>query len=340
MKDRVSGNPGQYKAIITAAELEKLQNGEQFVITLTRNDLPTVTGTPYNKASVLPDDLAAIICPDIEDPTPANAFASLLPINGKKAMAADLPMGGFVVTDLAEPEDDSDAANKRYVDRYAYHENFLDNSDFTNPVNQRGATSYSAAGAMTIDRWKNYNTSGLTVDISDGCMALTNTASAARYLTQTIPRRLDGKYLWFIACLEDGTVYVVMGTVPANDVTSAYSITSGVRGDGFILGLKKTADQYVEARLGLQGNKSVRLKWAMLYEWEELPMTETITGDFSDRVPEYRPKGYFTELMECMRYYQIRSTNDVAAVDMRPPMISDSPDISETTGGYAYSAEI
>lgn len=77
MKDRQSGAPGQYKAVITAAELQKMQTGEAFVITMTRDDQPLVEGTPYNKASVLPDDLAEQICPDILDPTPADAFRAL-----------------------------------------------------------------------------------------------------------------------------------------------------------------------------------------------------------------------------------------------------------------------
>lgn len=74
MQDRQPGAPGQYKAVIDAAELQKMQAGEQFVITMTRDDQPLVEGTPYNKAAVLPDDLAAIICPGVLDPTPADAF--------------------------------------------------------------------------------------------------------------------------------------------------------------------------------------------------------------------------------------------------------------------------
>ena len=77
MKDRVPGAPGQYKAVISEAELQKMQAGEQFVITMTRDDQPIVEGTPYSKAAVLPDDVAAQICPDIEDPTPADIFRSL-----------------------------------------------------------------------------------------------------------------------------------------------------------------------------------------------------------------------------------------------------------------------
>lgn len=340
MKDRVSGKPGQYKAVITAADLEKLQNGEQFVITLTRDDQPSVTGTPYNKASVLPDELAAVICPDSSDPTLADALAGLLPTNGGKAMTANLKMGGFQVKDLADPEDYYDAAHKRYVDKRVYHENYLDNSDFSNPVNQRSEASYSTANEFTIDRWKNYSTSGLTVEISDGCIALTNTSSAARYLYQVVPRRLDGKHLWFAVCMEDGTVYAVMGTVPENEVTSSYSITSGNRGEVLTLGLRKTTDQYIQVRLGVLNGKSVKIKWATLYEGEQLPTTISVSGDMSAYVHNYIPKGYSAELMECMRYYQIRSTNDVAAVDMRPPMFSDSPEITSVTGGYAYSAEI
>lgn len=77
MKDRVPGAPGQYKAVISEAELQKMQAGEQFVITMTRDDQPIVEGTPYSKAAVLPDDVAKLICPDIEDPAPADALLAL-----------------------------------------------------------------------------------------------------------------------------------------------------------------------------------------------------------------------------------------------------------------------
>lgn len=77
MTDRQPGAPGQYKAVIDAAELLKMQAGEQFTITMTRDDQPLVEGTPYNKASVLPDDLALKLCPGVADPTPADAFNGL-----------------------------------------------------------------------------------------------------------------------------------------------------------------------------------------------------------------------------------------------------------------------
>lgn len=87
MRDRVPGAPGQYKAVITAAELLKLQSGEQFTITLIRDDQPITEGTPYSKAAVLPDELARQICPGIEDPTPADALRQLSSAVGDKASA-------------------------------------------------------------------------------------------------------------------------------------------------------------------------------------------------------------------------------------------------------------
>lgn len=77
MTDRVPGAPGRYNANLPNGELQKLQNGEPFAITLTRDDAPIVEGTPYSKASVLPDELVAVLCPDLEDPAPKDAFAAL-----------------------------------------------------------------------------------------------------------------------------------------------------------------------------------------------------------------------------------------------------------------------
>ena len=117
MNDRQPGAPGQHKAIITAAELQKMQAGKQFTITLTRDDQPIVEGTPYSKAAVLPDALANIICPDEIDPTPADALRALMPRNGKAAMTGNLPMGGKKVTELGNPTEDGDAVSLGFANQ-------------------------------------------------------------------------------------------------------------------------------------------------------------------------------------------------------------------------------
>ncbi len=95
MTDRTPGAPGQYKAVINEDQLAAMQSGKEFVITLVRDDQPVVEGTPYSKDAVLPDYLATALCPDIEDPTPAQALAAL------KSLADNLETSkitGFNVT--------------------------------------------------------------------------------------------------------------------------------------------------------------------------------------------------------------------------------------------------
>lgn len=78
MTDRRPGAPGQYTMTVDASEAQKILTGEPVTVTLVRDDQPIVEGTPYNKASVLPDDLAAKLCPAVVDPTPADAFNGLI----------------------------------------------------------------------------------------------------------------------------------------------------------------------------------------------------------------------------------------------------------------------
>lgn len=78
MTDRQPGAPGQYTMTVDASIAQNILIGEPVTVTLTRDDQPIIEGTPYNKASVLPDDLASKICPDTDDPTPADAYSGLL----------------------------------------------------------------------------------------------------------------------------------------------------------------------------------------------------------------------------------------------------------------------
>lgn len=106
MKDRVPGAPGQYTASVATGEFAKLENGKPFSITLMRDDQPLVEGTPYSKAAVLPDEVAAALCPGVEDPTPADAFKALADRTKAKAgfiypLASETVPEGFLLCDGA-----------------------------------------------------------------------------------------------------------------------------------------------------------------------------------------------------------------------------------------------
>lgn len=119
MTDRQVASPGQYKAVVSAAELVKMQSGEEFVVKLTRDDQPLTEGTPYNKESVLPDELAKVLCPDVIDPTPADALAALLPLLGG-VMRGNIAMGDNKITDLADATNSTDAVNLRSAQYVAF----------------------------------------------------------------------------------------------------------------------------------------------------------------------------------------------------------------------------
>ena len=76
MKDREPKCPGQYKASISTDQIEAMNSGNEFIIKLTKDDQPSEVGTPYNKESVLPDDLANALGL-VGDPTPADALRAL-----------------------------------------------------------------------------------------------------------------------------------------------------------------------------------------------------------------------------------------------------------------------
>lgn len=94
MTDRQPGAPGQYIMQVPADETQKLLVGEPVTVVLTRDDQPIVEGTPYNKAAVLPDNLAARICPTVPDPTPADALNGL----SKKKIQSTLIAAGWVLS--------------------------------------------------------------------------------------------------------------------------------------------------------------------------------------------------------------------------------------------------
>lgn len=187
--------------------------------------------------------------------------------------------------------------------RKAAPRNLLDNSDFRDPVNQRGQASYT--DECGIDRWRVWNSDMLTVNSG----YITVNGSVFQYF---LPPVVQNSVHTLAAKKTDGSI--LLYTKNPHEV---YSMADNGLG------------------LGLDGNVVIRLPtgsylWAALYEGEYTAET----------LPEYQPKGYGAELAECQRYYQVRSANNIAAVDMRPTMRLSSPTITSVTGGYAYSADL
>lgn len=160
--------------------------------------------------------------------------------------------------------------------------NLLDNSDFTNLVNQRGWSSGTqvAANAYFIDRWRSASAQSPTIS--------QNGITASGEIYQLFSRTgLVGKTVTAAIWLSDGTVITGHGVVPAD---TAWLNFINANANNAHLILTNVDANMLRFRITPNG-KTVR--WAALYE-----------GAYTaENLPSYQPKGYAAELMECQRYY-------------------------------------
>ena len=265
---------------------------------------------------------------------------SAMPTTGG-AMTGPINMNGQPISGLNDPTEDTQAARKGYVDasvRKAAPRNLLDNSDFRNPVAQAGIPGMHGSMRYAIDRWI-ANTA--TVTRQKNCLRASGKAWTAE-LRQFVDGvgTLHGKTLTFAVKLRSPMESVYIGIFPSDNngmIEGAYrTLWFSAKSDWDVAVVKCTIPAEATALYVAINNPNdgvdnyYEVEWAAIYEGEYTAET----------LPEYRCKGYGAELAECQRYYQIRSANNIAAVDLRPTMRLSSPTITGVTGGYAYSADL
>ena len=245
------------------------------------------TGSVSAVAGISPD-------PDGNVPLTADDIGALSDNGGD--LTGELRMNGQPISGLNPPTADDHAANMGFVNQQvkkAAPRNLLDNSDFTNPVNQRGQTSYTPTGAerYTIDRWiglKNTN-----VYVVNGGIEISPNATSGRGFKQILenPSLLANKVVTFVVKFTK----VVGGTgVYIND---GEQIDTSVSEPGVFLVTKKISSNVnsIFVQIGANGSTDagrIGIEWAALYE-----------GEYTlETLPEYRTKGYAAELAECQRY--------------------------------------
>ena len=260
---------------------------------------------------------------------------SALPATGGD-MTGPINMNGQSLSGLNPPTQDTEAATKGYVDtakneaathadnaamaakneaiaytntqlKKAAPRNLLDNSDFTNPVNQRGYTKwtpeaaptdgtadpntyYSFGAGYTIDRWK-CDTGNLIVSVEDGYLKIIPLDTHNYVQAVADIEALRGKKVT-LALKYSGNLNCVLGYY-ANGSMSYYNCS---KYDGLNIGTVTIPEnaEAISIFLQPQDTNECRLYWAALYEGEYTAET----------LPEYQPKGYGAELRECKRYYQ------------------------------------
>lgn len=186
---------------------------------------------------------------------------------------------------------------------YIQPRNLLDNSDFRNPVNQRGQTSYFGSG-YTIDRWEN-NSAACKLTVEDGYIHMQNsgsTSTATQFIRQKIenPSALIGKTITIAARVKGNCRLGCEGiglTYPSY-VNCADWTTITLTVD-----ISAMTDSYIAAMLQGSNKSEWYCSWIALYE-----------GAYTaETLPPYVPKGYAAEFAECRRYYK-RFTSPNSAI--------------------------
>ena len=225
--------------------------------------------------------------------------------------------------------------------------NLLDNSDFRNPVNQRGNTSFSQRKRYWIDRW--FTENDVYLDIKTGCIGINATGSNFGGLVQKTENLslYDGKKLTLAVCAKSNggklrLAFPYVGekaNIQLNNAWGIYTYTVTFR-----------ANQ--ENSIGIYSESGLMdVQWAALYEGEYTAET----------LPEYHTKGYAHELLECQRYYLhsigfgspvvFQATNNVAFVNIYTPvkmrtnptatiLTTDSIVTKDWTGGVVGIASV
>jgi len=205
--------------------------------------------------------------PSAHTHTPAQAGA--LPANGTAADAAKL--GGK-------------------LPKYYYRpRNLLVNSWFADPVNQLGQSEYSGLKYM-IDGWKG---SPCELAVNDGSITVGKGSNSYGLLAQFTPQLTAGKTYTLAAQNSAGEI-VTLTFVPQVGMANmeAYFSTPG----HFVTARYSTTSKTFYVAVSAASGNPLHLVWIALYE-----------GSYTKaELPEYVPKGWTAEYLDCVReYYRI-----------------------------------
>ena len=239
-----------------------------------------------------------------------SAAAILLDANDVGALAPDGD-GSNVTAAFTEAEQDADIASgeklsvlfgkikKRFsvVNKLvngAVYPNLGTNTNFPNPVNQRGATSYTGDGTSPycIDRWRISN--GTTYTVGTFTLSAATYANRACGMWQT--NEMGAHQLSIgddvtVSIYANGKLYTPTMKVIDRGLYDAFTnVPAGYDCDDFEIVLCTYAGNNTVYNLGIYPKKPLTVNYI---KWEK-----------GSVATPYVPKDYGAELAECLRYFQ------------------------------------
>lgn len=207
--------------------------------------------------------------------------------------------------------------------------NLLINPDFR--VNQRGQNEYSTG--YTVDRW--YSPGKCSAAPISGGVKLTSTVTASS-TTHAFWQNFEfplppGKYTLSLKAADVTGVWAarIRTVTAAGDYVDSYYTPRLQAGINSVT-VDLSDSEYISAvsigfNKGTEAGNSLKLAWAKL--------------EGGSLATPFVPPDYAAELAKCQRFYQVRTTNDIDPLDIRPSMRTIT-DIKAVEGGYAYVAEL
>lgn len=207
--------------------------------------------------------------------------------------------------------------------------NLLINPDFR--VNQRGQNEYSTG--YTVDRW--YSPGKCSAAPISGGVKLTSTVTASS-TTHAFWQNFEfplppGKYTLSLKAADVTGVWAarIRTVTAAGDYVDSYYTPRLQAGINSVT-VDLSDSEYISAvsigfNKGNEAGNSLKLAWAKL--------------EGGSLATPFVPPDYAAELAKCQRFYQVRTTNDIDPLDLRPSMRTIT-DIKAVEGGYAYVAEL
>lgn len=182
--------------------------------------------------------------------------------------------------------------------------NLLINSDFRNPINQRGQTSYTATERMyTIDRW---SISQGTLTVNEASITFEGNTTAnntSRWFSQRFEHALNGTHRVSFNCPSvTGEVYLVVRNNSDTSKDLYFIITEGYNK----FTLNHSMGNFDEIFFRMVTNSKFEIEWIKLEQ--------------GAIVTPFVPKSYAQEVSECQRYFNksnglrlnaVHGTNDL-----------------------------
>lgn len=201
-----------------------------------------------------------------------------------------LDMNGNALRNLNDPTALNDAVPRKYVDSTRYSDNLLDNSNFTNVINQRGYQNNSECppGGFPLDRWFNAGSNTTQFGFSPNGLI----CKAGAVLAQNLEFKINMDVVTLFVTLEDGTTGALNARVTMNVDGSYKRCATTSIGNKYKM--------HIDTQQGLvyiliDCTQQITIRHAALY-----------IGNFNTEMPpKYVPKSTGQDLAECMRYFQI-----------------------------------